>query len=37
MKAMFEQMMTNEQFTIKLVQVEPNLSFGAFVALGACL
>ena len=28
MKEMFEQMMSNEQFTIKLVQVEPNFEFG---------
>jgi hypothetical protein len=34
MKAMFEQMMTNEQFTIKLVQVEPNLSFGKIKKIG---
>ena len=28
MKAMFGQMMENEQFSIKLVEVEPNFSFG---------
>lgn len=28
MKAMFAQMMENEQFSIKLVEVEPNFSFG---------
>ena len=34
MKEMFEQMMSNEQFTIKLVQVEPNFKFGAIKKIG---
>lgn len=34
MKTMFEQMMSNEQFTIKLVQVEPHFSFGAIKKIG---
>jgi hypothetical protein len=35
MKDMFEQMIKNEQFTIQLVQVEPNLSFGEIKKVGA--
>uniref|UniRef100_UPI0040498123 hypothetical protein n=1 Tax=Flavobacterium sp. TaxID=239 RepID=UPI0040498123 len=34
MKEMFEQMMSNEQFTLKLIQVEPNLSFGTIKKIG---
>lgn len=34
MKTMFEQMMKNEQFTIQLVQVEPNLTFGEIKKIG---
>ena len=34
MKEMFEQMMSNEQFTIKLVQVEPNFEFGEIKKIG---
>lgn len=34
MKTMFEQMMSNEQFTIKLVQVEPNFKFGEIKKVG---
>ena len=34
MKEMFEQMMSNEQFTIKLVQVEPNFKFGEIKKIG---
>ncbi|WP_430400315.1 hypothetical protein [Flavobacterium sp.] len=34
MKLMFEQMMSNEQFTIKLVQVEPNFKFGEIKKIG---
>jgi hypothetical protein len=34
MKEMFAQMMSNEQFNIKLVQVEPNLSFGKIKKIG---
>lgn len=34
MKEMFAQMMSNEQFSIKLVQVEPNFKFGAIKKIG---
>ncbi|MVO10914.1 hypothetical protein GOQ30_17215 [Flavobacterium sp. TP390] len=34
MKEMFEQMMDNEQFTIQLVEVEPNFSFGEIKTIG---
>jgi|AntRauMFilla1563_2_1112583.scaffolds.fasta_scaffold13890_1 hypothetical protein len=34
MKEMFAQMLSNEQFNIKLVQVEPNLSFGEIKKIG---
>jgi hypothetical protein len=34
MKDMFEKMMVNEQFSIKLVQVEPNFKFGTIKKIG---
>lgn len=34
MKDMFEQMMENEQFSIKLVEVDPELSFGEIKKIG---